>query len=61
MNFNFWNGIGKKMEDEVLKETLTLDSEAIELILEYQKNPASLHLKSELSKKILKLFQEKSS
>lgn len=44
-----------------LAETLTLDAEAIELILEYQKNPASLHIKAELSKKILELFQEKSS
>lgn len=61
MKPDFWNKIGKQIETEALAETITLDSEAVELLLEYQKNPASLHLRSEVAKKILQLFMEKSA
>lgn len=46
---------------EPLAETITLDGEAIDLILELEKNPASIHLRSEVAKKILQLFEERSS
>lgn len=61
MNFDFWNKIGKQIEEDVLAETLTLDSEAIELIQQAEKTPKDLAVQYDLTQKIVQLWQEKSS